>query len=353
LVVIGLLVTSFGQFLVAAGLLAINRGGYPGETRWKWYKGFGIASIALNGSVLDAVCYALTPLALSAPLTLLVLVFNQILVRKGIIVQKQEISNPATIATGVAIVGIALATGFGPKCTITPTMQEMQDFLVHPRFLFGYLIPAVTLISSTILPRILRTRMGMELSKIMYAVWYGLGSTLTGSLSNLSFKVVSIAIRVSIEGDMQFDEYMTWVFLVAAAGGAVLNIFLMNACISAAPPAYGIPVYQSMLVVTTILAGGLFYNEFAQITDPGHIVGFWLGITITVLGIVLLAKFSPPVEEELGVPTSSTTGPEEEAAKKQVEGSIDAEASHVSASDKGVPIQGVADVADVQVKVGA
>ena len=41
---------------------------------------------------------------------------------------------------------------------------------------------------------------------------------------------------------------------------------LMNACLAAAPPAYGIPVYQAMLVLTTIIAGGIFYDEFAQLS---------------------------------------------------------------------------------------
>ena len=54
---------------------------------------------------------------------------------------------------------------------------------------------------------------------------------------------------------------------------------LMNACLAAAPPAYGIPVYQAMLVLTTIIAGGIFYDEFAQIGSDAAVAGFWGGTT--------------------------------------------------------------------------
>ena len=44
LVAIGLLVTTFGQAWVAAGLLAINRSGQPGEKRVYLLKTFGMGS---------------------------------------------------------------------------------------------------------------------------------------------------------------------------------------------------------------------------------------------------------------------------------------------------------------------
>ena len=110
-----------------------------------------------------------------------------------------------------------------------------------------------------------------------------------------------------------------------------------------------------MLVLTTIMAGGLFYNEFAQLTDPGHIVGFWLGLVITVLGIVLLAKFSPPAEDGSATSTTDTDAPptgEDAAHKQHGSGRI---SDQVSASGKGAQIHGVTftEVADVQVQVRA
>ena len=260
----GLLAACVGQFFVASGLLFINRSGRDDEPRWCFYKTLGIGLIMANAAGLDTLCYALAPLALSAPLTLLVLVFNQYMVRRGCIVAKQPISSGTTGATGVIIVGMLLSTIFGPRCNSTPTINQMRGYIVRPAFLY-YAVTALLLISSCVLPRLLLRK---PKHVVVKALWYGVGATLCGSLSNLGLKCVSLAIRVSLEGDMQFDELTTWAFLLVTIVVALTNVALMNACVSAAPPAYGIPVYQSMLVLATIVAGGLFYDEFSQVLIP-------------------------------------------------------------------------------------
>ena len=93
----------------------------------------------------------------------------------------------------------------------------------------------------------------------------------------------------------------TWAFLLVTIVVALTNVALMNACVSAAPPAYGIPVYQSMLVLFTIVAGGLFYDEFSQLTTLGQQLGFWGGVGLTLGGVVLLARFTAPTVDEGGV----------------------------------------------------
>ena len=320
----GLLAACVGQFFVASGLLFINRSGRDDEPRWCFYKTLGIGLIMANAAGLDTLCYALAPLALSAPLTLLVLVFNQIMVRTGCIVAKQPISNGATFATGVIIVGMFLSTIFGPMCNSTPTINQMRGYIFRPAFLY-YAVTCIVLILSCVLPRLLLRK---PKHVIVKALWYGVGATLCGSLSNLGLKCVSLAIRVSIEGDMQFGEityapphtpdqqptrpacmrpsalttsfasssrrHRTWAFLLVTIVVALTNVALMNACVSAAPPAYGIPVYQSMLVLATIVAGGLFYDEFSQLTTLGKRAGFWGGVGLTLGGVILLARFTAP-----------------------------------------------------------
>ena len=330
----GLLAACIGQFFVASGLLFINRSGRDDEPRWCFYKTLGIGLIMANAAGLDTLCYALAPLALSAPLTLLVLVFNLMMVSSGCIVAKQPISNGSLFATGVIIVGMFLSTIFGPMCNSTPTINQMRGYIFRPQFLY-YAVAALVLIASCLLPRLLLRK---PRHVIVKALWYGVGATLCGSLSNLGLKCVSLAIRVSIEGDMQFYELTcaqraahtprpagdqparprpsaahahgplavthrsrTWAFLLVTIVVALTNVALMNACVSAAPPAYGIPVYQSMLVLFTIVAGGLFYDEFSQLTTLGQQLGFWGGVGLTLGGVVLLARFTAPTVDEGGV----------------------------------------------------
>ena len=199
LVAAGLLASAAGQLMVTAGLLCIARSSKPGERHWAKFKAIGIAAIVLNGTLIDSLCYAVTPISLSAPLTLLVLVFSQIFVRNGWIVEKQTISVATTLSIGVVCGGILITIIFGPKCTRTPPMAEMRALAARPPFA-GFALGSLVVIVSTVLPR--RVLRGPR-HRLLRALWYGLGSTLSGGLANLGLKIVSIGVRVSLEGDVQ------------------------------------------------------------------------------------------------------------------------------------------------------
>ena len=78
-------------------------------------------------------------------------------------------------------------------------MAEMRALAARPPFA-GFALGSLVVIVSTVLPR--RVLRGPR-HRLLRALWYGLGSTLSGGLANLGLKIVSIGVRVSLEGDVQ------------------------------------------------------------------------------------------------------------------------------------------------------
>uniref|UniRef100_A0A7S2G132 Uncharacterized protein n=1 Tax=Haptolina brevifila TaxID=156173 RepID=A0A7S2G132_9EUKA len=84
--------------------------------------------------------------------------------------------------------------------------------------------------------------------------------------------------------------------LLGAVICAPANVTLMNLTFEESDAAYGMPLYQAIILLATMVSGGLFYNEFSTWIDevtaagePGWIVGFVTGIVTLVMGIVLVA----------------------------------------------------------------
>ena len=56
---------------------------------------------------------------------------------------------------------------------------------------------------------------------------------------------------------------------------------------------YGMPLYQSLFILSTIGFGGLFYDEFPTLLDNGAVVPFTCGVVLAISGVLALAYFSP------------------------------------------------------------
>ena len=118
------------------------------------------------------------------------------------------------------------------------------------------------------------------------------------ALSQVGLKCVSEALAVTFAGDNQLLYVGFYVPLLAIAVFAPLNVRLLEETLSHGRATFAIPVYQSILVTTTILAGGAFFGEFETPPSAGYVVGFLAGIAIVCLGLGLLSKQNTVDDEE-------------------------------------------------------
>ena len=57
---------------------------------------------------------------------------------------------------------------------------------------------------------------------------------------------------------------------------APLQLYLLHATLAGSPVGLAVPMYQAMMILMTISAGGVFFDEFASIS-PSALSGFILG----------------------------------------------------------------------------
>lgn len=300
----------FGQLLGATSFLlmkraAIHEAHLPFYLRATFQVAFSL--FIFNSVIIDAVVYALVPLAIIAPITALGLVFVNIGVANGIFVPKQQISLKGMLANALIVLGILVASFCGPHSNATPTIEMMYASARSPSFLF-YALPGLCVAISCCGALWLRLLPAGSLTK---TVWCGSAAAIFGSLSVLSFKGVATVVRLTIEGNNELSDFRTWLLLLAAVIFAPANVTLMNLTIEESDAALGMPLYQALILLATIISGGLFYKEFGNWASEAiagneswlNIVGFFSGILTVVVGIVLLTMSA----------SSSTSGDVHEA----------------------------------------
>eukprot|EP00930_Biecheleria_cincta_P099138 TRINITY_DN90784_c0_g1_i1.p1 TRINITY_DN90784_c0_g1~~TRINITY_DN90784_c0_g1_i1.p1 ORF type:complete len:425 (-),score=46.59 TRINITY_DN90784_c0_g1_i1:248-1522(-) len=299
----------FGQFLGAISFLLMKRAAIH-EARLPFYRRttFQVAFslFIFNSVILDAIIYALVPLAIIAPITALGLVFVNIGVAHGIFVPNQQISAKGVFANVLIVFGIVLASSCGPHSNSTPTIEMMYARARSPSFLC-YALPGLGVATSCCVALWRRMLPAGSLTK---TVWCASAAAIFGSLSVLCFKGVATVVRLAIEGNNELHDLRTWLLLLGAMAFAPANVTLMNLTIEESDAALGMPLYQALILLATIISGGLFYGEFgnwvSQVLAGNeswlNIAGFVSGILIVVVGIVLLTTSA-----------SSTSGGEHDA----------------------------------------
>jgi hypothetical protein len=227
LVLFGVLLAVFGQFLGATSMLLMKRASViEAEVPFFRRRLFQAAFVlfVFNTVVLDAAVYALAPLTIVAPITALGIVFVNIGVANGIFVEREIFGPRMLLANALIVAGLVAACGCGPHVNTTPTLPEMFALARAPAFL-AYAAAGLTIALSFCLA--LWTGCLPPRSPLK-TVWCALAAAVFGSLSVLCFKGVATVVRLAFEGDDQLQELGTWVLLLGAAVCAPANVTLMN-----------------------------------------------------------------------------------------------------------------------------
>ena len=123
-----------------------------------------------------------------------------------------------------------------------------------------------------------------------------------GARSQTFLKIISEAIASTPPprgSPSPWASPVSWFSLIGLAISAPLQLYLLNSTLASSPVAYAVPLYQSLLVITTIVAGGTFFREFEDISiaDAAY---FSLGVLAAVLGLAILSR--KPTAEPPTVP---------------------------------------------------
>ena len=101
-----------------------------------------------------------------------------------------------------------------------------------------------------------------EKSKILIPSFYALVSAMIGSQSVVLAKSSSLLITESVESDSQFDDPITYVFLVSWGVAMLFWLYRMNYALRSYNGAFIIPIFQVLWMLFSMLSGGILFREF-------------------------------------------------------------------------------------------
>jgi hypothetical protein len=301
--IIGIMCLLVGCFFAAIGMVLMKASAQiesrlPWHRRTRWF--LGCTSLVVNASVMETCALALAPLSLLAPFGGCTIVFSTLLARCGALSDREAVHDSRWLAICVMLVGVTVVSIYGPHSGVEVTEENVYYLLGGRGFLLfaGGSTVAIACVSvvwcrgpgegplpSTLVPL------------LAYA------SASCGALSISALKVVALALRSLAEpraagARNELLAPHSWLAAAALVVYAPLQLALLNSAIVQSPVSYAVPMYESLLIVLSIVAGGTFYREFDGMSAQAT-YGFVAGVAVTVGGVCLLALSHAPSDHTL------------------------------------------------------
>lgn len=264
--------------------------GLPIWRKKYWLAGF--LFLVVNATIIDLIAFALTPLSLIAPFAGLTIVFSALLAASGLVSggEKDVIERLDALVIGIILAGVTTVSLFGPRSPEgePPDMATMLTYFYNPSFVLFSVVSSVVIFSFVTTQSFACGRAWLSEYAVLKTFCNAFTAAGSGALSQMCLKIVATAIRETVSGKPALTSLAFWASLFGLVAFAPLQLVLLNSTLASSPVSYAVPVYQTLLIVLTILAGGTFFLEFGSM-DAVHGVFFGLGVALSVLGLCILS----------------------------------------------------------------
>lgn len=278
---LGVILCSLGCLSSAAGLLLMKASGeteseLPLYLRRKWALGF--IFLVVNATAIDMIAYSLMPLALVAPFSGLTIVFSTLLVQSGFLSVREDISRTKWVAIFIVCVGVATISVCGPRSSQELTENNINTHLssVQLEIFAGFCFFAIAVATAV--------RLRGDYTSIVPVVIFATGASAAGALANLSLKVLSNSLREYLAGHHALLSLPTIIGVVGLLICAPPQLWLLNGTLNG-PVSFAVPLYQTLLILFTIVAGYTFFDEF-HLVGINWMICFCSGITLAIAGLL-------------------------------------------------------------------
>lgn len=289
-----------GCFCSAVGLVLLKHstnveGGKHFLRKKFWWIGFFF--LIVNASVIDVFAFALAPITLIAPFTGVTIVFTSWLASTGVLFVKETLDVWDATSTGITLAGVTVTSMYGPHESEPPDMTDPWKYFSQPDFVtccgaltillvFGWAwfgVDAAALYKGARDVKAATAR--AQTGRILL---YAYSAALAGSMSMLLLKVIGTGIKKSLESNFAVP-LLTPAWLICLCGlisCAVIQLSFLHRTLANSPVSYGVPTYQTLLTLLTILLGGIFFSEFRK-QGWFTMTIFGTGVGVALFGVAL------------------------------------------------------------------
>jgi len=239
---------------------------------------FGNVAITILGTLLTLASFAYASQALVAPLSGLTIVWNALLSSTrwfgNVALKRKDLA-----ATFLTLAGCVFIVAAGPRSTKHFSLDALVQMFFRTTFEVYSVCAAMLIITLH--------RVGSSpTSKPKYKRFaFGMLPGIIGGFSNVLAKAsVELVSQYAL-----FSSLTSIMVLIVSATCAVLQLTWINRALQTYDPLFVVPVYQATLLISSTLAGALYYGEFEEFTFLQYCI-FFLSICAIVLGVSLLAS---------------------------------------------------------------
>lgn len=285
---LGIIACVLGCLSSAIGLLLMKQSGMveadlPLHQRWRW--AVGVLFLVVNASVIDMIAFSLTPLALMAPFSGVTIVFSSLLAYSGCLGIKEDATFWQWVSIAIVCIGVAMISVYGPRTSQELTESTIQAHLFSVQFKVFAAFCVIAIGYSMLLWRF------KEQPATFSVVAFAIGSSASGAVTQMSLKVLSNSLRDYFNGTHALVDLPTCIGVLGLIIFAPPQLLLLNSALVNSPLAFAVPLYQTLLILSTVAAGGIFFDEFASISAD-WLSAFFCGIMVAITGLLALGSSS-------------------------------------------------------------
>jgi multidrug transporter EmrE-like cation transporter len=287
LVAVGIVLATIGAFVSGLGMVLMRASGRY-EKHLPWYKrpklGIGVLLMAFVNTALDTMAMAVAPLAVVAPIGGITIVATVLYARMGVAGPKEPVSSLQWTSIAIVVLGVALVDIYGPKSDpvldsdkILSHMYE-QSFLIYQACAFVASGSAVLFLAFS----------GVDRGGARTAFVTSIGSGMCSGVTMVIMKVMSSCVgSFLINWSLPFSNPRFWVASAELAVYAAVLIILLQYCMACRDVALATALYQSSLIICTIIAANAFYSELRGV-ELERLIVFFCGVMCVMTGLALL-----------------------------------------------------------------
>lgn len=236
---------------------------------------------------------------------------------------------------------LPLACAANPTVVSAPEDIELEEVVVLPESQLGKKEASSSAVNAASTMTVRERQRCVELharlaqSPVLLTVCSGYASAACGSLSQLFLKVVSVSLnelgrvlkgsggggaeggggaRIAGGADSGGQPPLTfaesswahppvWLALAGLVVTAPLQLFLLDRLLAGSSVTAAVPVYQSLLILLTSAAGGIFFREFSTM-ESGSTVLYACGMVMAISGIAILSRSNAASGRDERIPSS-------------------------------------------------
>lgn len=250
-----------------------------------WVTGFALVCL---GSLLDFVAFGMAPQTLLAPLAALSLVWNMLIAP---VLHKETVTKANVVATVVIFTGVTLTVIFAGHSTPSYELEDLIHLYSATVFhVYVFLISAF-LGGLLYLTRYIERTHNYQGGFFHIMCYGGIAGTFGGQSVLLAKSTVEL-LKSAIWGQAGADMFTHVTSYIIIAGMGIClgcQVHFLNGGLARFDALVMIPVYQSFWILTSVLGGIMYFQEYVSMTHL-QMAMFTVGGLVTISGIVFLLK---------------------------------------------------------------